>query len=262
MKKLLLVFAHPDDESFAVGGTVAKYHKAGWEVNLICATRGQKGEVGPHTSVSSQELGAIRQKEMEEAAAVLGISNVTLLDYKDGELARLESGELEDVLCKKIEEIVPDCVITFDTTGISNHPDHIKISYATTFAFQKYSAWVEDQLRLRSDITADVLPKLYYACMPESAAAFLKKNKNIPSQSFGKPWVGTADKLVTTVIDIRQFTGVKRKALLSHRSQQQDVARFLSFAANPLAKHEYFILRMHGTTEVFMGKNDRVSNRL
>ncbi|MBI5619952.1 hypothetical protein HY950_03250, partial [Candidatus Gottesmanbacteria bacterium] len=49
---------------------------------------------------------------------------------------------------------------------------------------------------------------------------------------------------------------------LSHRSQQADVQRFLSFAANPLARYEYFILRMHGTTEVFMGKNDRVSNRL
>ena len=70
------------------------------------------------------------------------------------------------------------------------------------------------------------------------------------------------DKLVTTVIDISRFTGLKRKALLSHRSQQVDVQRFLSFAANPLAKHEYFILRMHGTTEVFMGKNDRVFNKL
>ena len=47
MKKILLVFAHPDDESFAAAGTVAKYVKAGWEVDLICATRGEKGEAGP-----------------------------------------------------------------------------------------------------------------------------------------------------------------------------------------------------------------------
>lgn len=262
MKKLLLVFAHPDDESFATGGTVAKYQKAGWEVFLLCATRGEKGEVGPYASLSAGKLGAIRQKELEQAAALLGISHVTVLDYKDGKLAGLEAGELEESIYKKMEEIIPDCIITFDTTGISNHPDHIKISYATTFAFQKYAAWIEDQLRERSDIASDILPKLYYACMPESVAAFLKKNKNIPTQSFGKPWAGTTDKLVTTVIDIARFTGVKRKALLSHRSQQADVQRFLSFAANPLAKHEYFILRMHGTTEVFMGKNDRVSNKL
>lgn len=262
MKKLLLVFAHPDDESFAVAGTVAKYHKAGWEVSLVCATAGQKGEVGPYGSRSAEELGAIRKRELEEAAAILGISEVTVLDYRDGALARLEAGELEDKIHKKITEFIPDAVITFDTTGVSNHPDHIKISYATTFAFQKYAAWVEGQLRVRTDITADILPKLYYACMPQSVAAFLKKNKNIPSQSFGRPWQGVPDKQVTTVIDIRQITAVKRRALLAHRSQQGDVARFLSFAANPLAKREYFILRMHGMTEVFMGKNDRVSNRL
>ncbi|MBI5619588.1 PIG-L family deacetylase, partial [Candidatus Gottesmanbacteria bacterium] len=260
MKRLLLVFAHPDDESFTAAGTIVKYQKAGWVVTLVCATHGEKGEAGPYAPVSSQKLGAIRQKELEEAAAVLGISHVSLLDYKDGKLATLEAGELENIIYKKMEETVPDCIITFNTTGISNHPDHIKISYATTFAFQKYAAWVEDQLRLRSDIKADVLPKLYYACMPQSIATFLKENKNIPTQSFGKPWVGIADKLVTAVIDIKRFSGVKRKALLSHRSQQADVQRFLSFAANPLARYEYFILRMHGTTEVFMGKNDRVSN--
>ena len=262
MKKILLVFAHPDDESFAAAGTVAKYVKAGWKVDLICATRGEKGEVGPYEDTIPVSLGVIRQKELEKAAGILGISHVTFLDYTDGELVRLEYGELEDILYKKMEETVPDCVITFDTTGISNHPDHIKTCFATTFAFQKYSAWVEDRfLEIGKNPTA-AAPKLYYACMPESLASYLLKAKNIPVESFGKPWRGTPDKFITTVIDVSANKAIKRRALNCHVSQQKDINRFLSFANHPLLSREYFILRMHGTTEVFIGKNDRVSNRL
>ncbi len=262
MKKLLLVFAHPDDETFTAAGTVAKYVKAGWEVDLVCATRGEKGEVGPYEHATPARLGEIRQKELEEAAAVLGISHVSFLDYKDGDLAQLEYGELEDILYKKIQEIVPDCVVTFDTTGISNHPDHIKICYATTYAFQTYAAWVSGQLQEMGKQQKGAEPKLYYACMPESLAAYLVKAKNIPAESFGKPWEGVSDKLITTVIDVGVYKGVKRRALTCHVSQQKDINRFLSLANHPLLSREYFILRMHGTTEVFMGKNDRVSNRL
>ena len=262
MKKILLVFAHPDDESFTTAGTVAKYVKAGWEVDLVCATRGEKGEVGLYVSATPAKLGEIRQKELEQAARKLGISNVTFLDYKDGELEELEYGELEDILYRKIEETVPDCVITFDTTGISNHPDHIKVCFATTYAFQKYAAWVGDQLQKIGSEQKGAEPKLYYACMPESLAAYLIKLKNIPDESFGRPWKGSLDKLITAVIDVGAYKSVRRRALQCHVSQQKDVSRFLSLANHPLLSREYFILRMHGTTEVFMGKNDRVSNRL
>ena len=154
-----------------------------------------------------------------------------------------------------MEELVPDVVITFDTTGVSNHPDHIKICFATTFAFQKYSYWIEKQIK-------DYAPKLYYACLPESIVSFLKKKNIIPEESFGKPWVGTEDKLITTVINTKAFQAVKKKALLCHKTQQDDVNRFLSFANNPLVSREYFMFRMHGTREVFMGKKDYVTNRL
>ena len=98
--------------------------------------------------------------------------------------------------------------------------------------------------------------------MPESIATYLKKQKNIPQELFNKPWNGTPDERITTVIDTGKFTGVKKKALGAHISQQADVKRFLSLPRHPLLSQEHFILRMHGTKEVFMGKNDRVFNKL
>ena len=261
MKRLLLVFAHPDDESFSCGGTVAKYVKAGWHVDLITATRGEAGNVGPYTNISRDQLADIRQKELQKAATLLGINSITLLGYRDGTLSEQTPGELEDKVHKKMEELVPDAVITADTTGISNHPDHIKMSYVTTYAFQKYAAWIETMLK-DQEKAAQIFPKLYYACMPESVLNYLKKKKILSAESFGRPRRGTPDKNITTVINIMKFASTKKKALLSHVSQQKDIDRFLSLPSQPMLKHEYYILRMQGTTEVFMGKHDHVANTL
>ncbi|OGG11546.1 hypothetical protein A2Z00_04875 [Candidatus Gottesmanbacteria bacterium RBG_13_45_10] len=262
MKKLLLVFAHPDDESFSCAGTVAKYVKSGWDVDLVCATRGEVGITGPYGDISQEKLGAIRQKEAETAGTIIGISSITFLGYKDGTLLDLPPGELEDKIYPIMVERIPDSVITFDPTGISNHPDHIKMCYVTTFCFQKYAAWVAEKLAQMPSVDNDAEPKLYYACMPESVATYLKKKKNIPAESFGKAWVGTEDKHITTVINIEKSQVTKKKALKAHVSQSIDVDRFLSLRKHPLLRHEYFILRMHGRFEVFMGKHDRVSNAL
>jgi N-acetylglucosamine malate deacetylase 2 len=261
MKRLLLVFAHPDDESYSSGGTVAKYVKTGWKVDLISATRGEDGSRGPYISLPQNKLGDIRQKELQKAGIELGISTITFLGYRDGTLSEQTPGELEDKVYKKMEELVPDAVITTDTTGISNHPDHIKMCYVTTYAFQKYAAWIEEQLK-DQEVATQIFPKLYYACMPGSVAEYLKKKKTLPNESFGKPWRGTPDKNITTVINIMKFATAKKNALKSHISQQEDVNRFLSLPSQPLLKHEYFILRMQGTTEVFLGKNDHVANHL
>jgi len=262
MKKLLLVFAHPDDESFSTGGTVAKYVKSGWRADLICATRGESGSTGPVDVPTGEKLGEIRQKELEKAGVILGLSSITFLGYTDGTLGELNSGELEEGIYQYMKKEIPDCIITFDTTGISNHPDHVKTCYATTYAFQKYASWIKDQLGKNPEYSEDQAPKLYYACMPSSVAGYLVEKKVVPAQSFGLPWRGVQDKFITTAIDISKFTAVKKKALLSHVTQSDDVNRFLSLATNPLIRQEHFILRMHGTQEIFMGKGDRIANKL
>lgn len=265
MKKMLLVFAHPEDVSFDAGGTVAKYAALGWHVELICVTSG----VG-------------RAVEVERAGKILGIQHIQFLNQPDGELKSVSPGTLEDMIVKIMEEMMPDIVITHDTTGISNHPDHIKVCYATTFAFQKYAktledikigvvdrkgrgyVWKEDAFkRAFGDINPENKdPKLYYTCMPTSVVAFMQKAKQIPEESYGVPWRGTADKFVTTVVDITDTKLMKGKALLCHESQQTQVEQFIAFDKNPHHNQEWFILRMQGVHEVFMGKNDRVAEEL
>lgn len=203
MKKLLLVFAHPEDRSFVATETAHHYALLGWDV----------------CSIDAVQLG-----------------------HPEGSLDRLTPGTLEDPLYQKMEDELPDVVITFDATGINNHPDHVKTCYAATYAFQRYAAWLaiaEKQASIRTThsalwfkrleqmIAKRVEPKLYYACVPKSMIRHAVKNLSIPRESHGAPWKGTPDDHVTTVIG-----------------------------------REYFILRMEGTMEHFMGKNDRVSDRL
>lgn len=253
---MLLVFAHPDDESFAAGGSIAKYAKNGWEVDLVCATAGEAGD-NSDSEVRDKDLGLVREQELTQAAEILGIKSVSLLGYKDGSLSQQPPGELEDKIFRQMTEIRPGIVITFDTTGISNHPDHIKISYATTYAFQKYAQWI---LEMQEDLSIASEPKLYYAALPASLASYLRQQKALPQESFGRPWMGVADKLITTVIDIKKLSNIKKKALLAHKTQQNDVTRVLSLTGNPILSFEYFILRLHGSHEVYMGKNDKISN--
>ena len=261
MRRILIVAAHPDDESFMAGGTIAKYIDSGWQVDLVTATRGEEGQRGPLVQLARAKVGDVRQKELENACTVLGIHSITFLGYKDGTLSDRTPGDIEDAVHKKIMELVPDIVITADTTGISNHPDHIKLSYATTYAFQKYAKWIEQELKSQEP-EEQVFPKLYYACIPASIVAFAIKEKTHLPESFGKPWQGVPDKKVTTVIDISDYSEIKEKALRCHVTQTKDVDRSLSIPGRPLMKHEYFIFRMHGTTEVFMGKNDHVAENL
>ena len=90
----------------------------------------------------------------------------------------------------------------------------------------------------------------------------MQKIKAYPSLIFGKPWSAIEDKKITTVIDVAAYKRKKTQALAAHASQQDDVARFLGAPHNPLITHEYFILRMQGDKEVFMGNNDVIADRL
>lgn len=273
MKKFLFVFAHPDDESFVTGGTIAKYSSEGHLIDLLCVTKGQL-EFEEHGFETQEQYGEARKKELEEAAEVLGIQKVHYFDYMDGSLKSIEPGELEDKIFKKMKEIEPDIVVTFEPRGITNHPDHVKLSMSTTYAFQKYATYFVKGERLgtrdprRKFVTQlggykdREEPKLYYGCMPEEVTEYLITHDVIPKESFGKPWPRIDDKKITTVIDIQDVTEKKLFALSKHVTQRNYVEKFISIDSQPLAYQEYFILRLQGEEEIFMGKNDVVSSSL
>ncbi len=256
MKTLLCIFAHPDDESTTAGGTIAKYARAGWQVDLVTVTRGDAGGWGD-VPPTLGPIAEVRTKELEEAARCLGVRSVTFLDYKDGRLPGITPGEIEESLRRVMEETKPDVVITHEPEGTTNHPDHVKVSFAATFAYQTYA-------RKRAEHMSDDPnpPKLYYSCIPETVMSYLVKSRQFPAAMHDKPLTGVEDKRVTTVIDIRRFAGAKLKALSAHATQLPQLGKYMSNPKGVLLRQEYFVQRYVGETEVFMGKNDRVSDRL
>jgi LmbE family N-acetylglucosaminyl deacetylase len=129
-KRMLVILAHPDDESFTVGGTLAKYAHRDVQVILLCATRGEAGISG----VNPEEAGDTRERELRQAAEHLGIE-VHFLGYPDGELAQTKPEALLETIACWIDLVQPQVILTFGPEGVSGHPDHVTISYIVTQAY-------------------------------------------------------------------------------------------------------------------------------
>ena len=133
--RLLAVFAHPDDESMGMGGTLAKYAAEGVETYLVCATRGERGWFGPEEqNPGLRGLGELRTKELEAAVSELGIKGLYFLDYIDGELDQANPTEVIGKIVTHIRRIMPQVVVTFPPDGNYGHPDHIAIGQFTNAA--------------------------------------------------------------------------------------------------------------------------------
>src|SRR5215472_2664582 len=111
-RRLLGVFAHPDDEVFCAGGTMARAAEAGAEVMIVSATRGEQGQIRDPAAATRHTLGAVRERELRAAAAELGVQHVRALNYADGTLARHRSA-LGAAVADIMRQFDPDAVITF-----------------------------------------------------------------------------------------------------------------------------------------------------
>jgi LmbE family N-acetylglucosaminyl deacetylase len=132
--RLLGLFAHPDDEVFCVGGTIARAGAAGAETAIVSLTRGEAGQIRDSAAATRRTLGATRAAELSAAAGALGVPTAECLDLGDGNLARLPSGELVAQVRTILERFAPDVVVTFGDDGGFGHPDHMASSLATLTA--------------------------------------------------------------------------------------------------------------------------------
>lgn len=127
--KLMCILAHPDDESLGTGGILAKYAVEGVQTSVITATRGQRGWPGdPAKNPGPEVLGQIREAELHAATSALGVQELILLDYMDGELDQADWGTAVAQIAHHIRRLRPQVVVTFDPFGAYGHPDHIAIS--------------------------------------------------------------------------------------------------------------------------------------
>ena len=234
-KRLLLVHAHPDDETINNGVTMAKYAKDGAQVTLVTCTRGEEGEVlvaelSNLASDKDDKLGQHREIELKDAMAHLVISDFRFLGapnkkWRDSGMMGTPQNDRKDVfwqsdleeaaneLVKIILEIKPQVLITYDEFGGYGHPDHIKAH----------------QVAMRAAEIAETkgwkIEKIYWNTMPRSVIQMgIEKMKEVGSDFFGAESAddlpfAKPDELVTSVVHASEFVPQKLAAMKAHATQ-------------------------------------------
>lgn len=207
------IFSHPDDETFCVGGIVAKYAAAGYEVHLWCATDGDAGKSAGVPVSSREELAALRRGELDAAARILGISSVERGGYRDGELARYDAAALVADIVGFIRRKRPTVILTFGPEGApTGHADHAATSRVATASFflAGLATSHPDQ-----NLPPHRAARLYFHAWDFPLAEKRLKLESVP---------GTAR------IDVRAFKEQKSAAFAAHQTQQGSTGVFFSSA--------------------------------
>ncbi len=200
--KVLAVFAHPDDETYGPGATLARLSAEGSRVRLVTFTRGESATMGDSVLFSPAALAKVREKELDCACRALGIAGHELLAFPDGRLAELAESELAAPIAKALGDFAPSLVMTFHPEGISGHGDHKAVSKAVKSAIASWTGTAEGDLR-RS-------PALAYYVVPESVAA------KIGWRRLHAP----PDREVTHAVETGPYLRAKIEAVQCHRTQR------------------------------------------
>lgn len=218
--KLLAIFAHPDDESMGMGGTLTKAAAEGVETYLVCASRGERGWFGPvEQNPGLTVLGATRTKELLRAGEKLGIKEIHFLDYIDGDVDRADHAEAISKIVTHIRRIQPHVVVTFPPDGQYGHPDHIAIGqFASAAIVCAADASYTDPAKQSSHRVS----KLYYMVDSESFVNFIAPamgDMSFQVDDQTRSEVAWKDWAVTTRIDVSEYTKTAWEAIKCHHSQ-------------------------------------------
>jgi LmbE family N-acetylglucosaminyl deacetylase len=240
--------AHPDDESIAAGGTMARYAAEGNRVVLVVATRGELGEVADGVLAPGEELWQRRVAETERAAEILGVQRVEFLGYHDsgmmdeptneapGSFWSADIDEAAGRLAAILEEESADVLTVYDDHGGYGHPDHIQVH----------------RVGVRAAELAET-PVVYEATMNRDHIVRMlrERQSEIPDgverpdpDDFGE--FGTPEALITTTVDVRDFVDQKRAAMAAHQSQIDENHFFLVMPPEAFAEafgREWFMRR-------------------
>ena len=236
-RTLLAVFAHPDDESFGVGGMLAKYAAEGVHVVLACATRGDVGEIKDPRLGTQEQLAEIRERELRCACDVLGISELHLLGYRDSGMAgspdnddprslvQADPVEVVGKIVRVIRQVRPQVVVTFEEGGGYGHPDHIAIHRHTLVAFHSAGDRGQYPEHLVRGLEPHLPQRLYFTALPRRFFRGLAQGlraMGFDLSRFGDfDWEsrGVPDELCTFEIDVSDYVDIKLQAFQCHRSQ-------------------------------------------
>lgn len=278
-KVILSVLAHPDDETFGMGGTLALYASRGVEVDLVCATRGEVGDVPEGMMEGFYSVAELREHELMQAANLLGLKHVDFLGYRDSGMPgspdnshplALAAAPIDEVAAKVvffIRKYRPQIVLTFDPIGGYRHPDHIAIQKATVKAF--YAAG--DAAQYPCEFPAYQPAKLYFHTMPKfilRMGIFFMRVMGRDPHKFGRNGdidlasIAEVSFPVNAVIRYSSVAELKDKAAACHASQggtqitsgTNIIARIRSlFTAKDIFMRDYPPAERHKEYDLFEG---------
>lgn len=270
-KRLLGLFAHPDDEG-SISGALLKYSISGDETGLVCATRGEVGEIADPALATPENLGQVREGEMRAAAEVLEVHNLWFLDYRDSGMAgtpenqdsrafaQANAAEVVGKLVAIIRQFRPQVMVTFDESGAYGHPDHIAIYRHTTSAF--YAA--ADAVQYPEHGPAHMVSKLYYTAFPRS---FIREMGTwLQSQNYEGSFsnldpekLGIPDEQISVWLNVEPWLETKNRSWSMHRTQMDPnntMAQLPEEIQRRWRSHEYYQLAASRVGPDIAGEND------
>jgi N-acetyl-1-D-myo-inositol-2-amino-2-deoxy-alpha-D-glucopyranoside deacetylase len=237
-RTLLVVLAHPDDEAFGTGGTLAHCAANGVNVHLICATKGEAGKVTDPSLGTVDDVGKLREQELKDSCKVLGIHEPIFLGYLDsGRFERTQHGngralmnvdevEIEQKLLGHFAILQPDILLTFDPHGIYGHIDHIKIHRATTAAF-----WSSGK------VMKSPPKRLFYTAMSAARMKTMQQTRaNSPLSKLDADLYGVSDDSFAAILHVEPYVAQKQAAIAAHRSQVGPASSFAGLSEGEAKK--------------------------
>ena len=230
MKKLLAIFAHPDDEG-AVAGTLAYYANQGHEVMLICATKGEVGQISDPELATPETLGEVRTAELRHACDIIGIKQLHFLGYRDSgmentppnedprALVQAEPAEAVGKIVGLLRQLKPDIVITFEPYGWYGHPDHKAVYKLVTAAYEQVH-----EATAYPEMGEPWQPqRLFYSVLPvskfELIAKFAEEN-GLADRPFEVVDIQKeVEAQITHTLDVHHLRETKQAVMLAHRTQ-------------------------------------------
>ena len=235
-KRLLACFAHPDDEAFPIGGSLAAHSSRGVNIRLITATSGEEGEVRSPGLAMPDGLGSLRREELSCSVHTLGLQSHHVLGYRDSGMAGTSANNLPEafiniaqeeivgILVREIRTFRPQVVLTFEPGGLYGHPDHIAICKHATKAFHTAndaSIYPEQLIEGLEPFQPD---RLYYSARPQGFRTSMALKLQAAGIDFPMPTIERANDGIDPdeihlEVNVSDQLDQKMGSILCHKSQ-------------------------------------------
>ncbi|HET7928877.1 MAG TPA: PIG-L family deacetylase [Actinomycetota bacterium] len=217
MRRVACVFAHPDDDTFGVAGSLALHERDEVELTVILATSGEAGRIADASLATRQTLASVREAEDLASWRALGLDpDVRFLRHPDGGLNAIPRGELLAEVQGLLEEVAPEVVVTFGPDGITGHDDHVAIGSIATEAFGA----------VRTSSGGAAFSRLLHSAIAESSLDRLNRllrERGLEPMDPAQPFMprGVPDAAIGARVDASRVYERKLEAIRCHRTQAE-----------------------------------------